>query len=258
MRRKPHTQDTKSSSCSERIDARMPPIPGSQCSPKVRTVMKVSRMSPLYKIATHSPVFMSLLSLTLAFSVMCQSVHAGARKAPIPAPMSPIEEAPSAFVYLGKDSNYQALPGGRFYTVTNDALNLMNKAYISGCLEKKILAHTFKTHERDLKPKLSSSKEVWETLKKNAPYALNIRFYYKKFGSTVGYTYFYYDNVPGAPSETRIWSNTKFIGWDAKDAAAHWMHELSHQERAGAFMHETMHPGSVPYDVGDLMGECVQ
>jgi hypothetical protein len=170
----------------------------------------------------------------------------------LPAPLN-------SFVYLKKDTaiylkNYNPW----MLELTLKGLENLNKVVANGCLEKKVLSYKFKTLERDPEPSIKTSKEAWELYTKNAPYELDIRFYYKRASKTVGYTYFYKDNVKSLGSETRIWSNTKFISGDPKDAAAHWGHELSHQERAGGFGHWTRFDGSFPYVVGELIGECLR
>lgn len=139
------------------------------------------------------------------------------------------------------------------------ALDLMNKAYQSGCLKSKWLAHKITSFNCVFDKCPKSNLEAYETYVKGAPYALNLR-WYSTFKGVVGYTYnFSNDDWDAGKSETRIFSNSRIVGYYLpKDTAAHWAHELSHQSRAGGYVHYTYFQGSVPYEAGDIMEDCLK
>jgi hypothetical protein len=137
------------------------------------------------------------------------------------------------------------------------ALALMNRAEASGCLKEKVESHHFLSLNSVFTPGVKNSTEAYQEYTAGAPYALDLRWYSKTFTSVIGYTYNFRDDNWDAPSETRIWTNTRKLG-DERMYAAHLAHELSHQARAGGFVHYTVFGGSFPYDVGDMMGECVR
>jgi hypothetical protein len=138
------------------------------------------------------------------------------------------------------------------------ALKLMNTAFENRCLEAGIKAHRFLSLNSVLTPGVGTSDDASKEYLGGAPYALALRWYYKAWPTkTIGYTYNYLnDDWESGKSETRIWSNTRFIT-NEKMYAAHLAHELSHQARAGGFVHYTVFSGSFPYDVGDIMAKCV-
>lgn len=132
------------------------------------------------------------------------------------------------------------------------ALDLLNLAYTSGCLRESFLSHSFKSLKNIDGEQVKTPEEAYKRLIAGAPYALDLKWYYKRFSKTVGYTY----NYDGKESETRIWSNTKFIK-TPEGYASHLMHELSHQARAGAFVHYSFHQGSVPYELNTIVEKCL-
>lgn len=138
------------------------------------------------------------------------------------------------------------------------AIDLMNKAFKSGCLKKKWLDHKFTSFNCVFDKCPKTNIEAYNAYVKGAPYALNLR-WYSSLKGVVGYTYnFSDDDWDRAKSETRIWSNSRIVGsYSPKYRAAHWAHELSHQTRAGGFVHYTNFQGSVPYEAGDVMEECI-
>lgn len=174
--------------------------------------------------------------------------------APAPIPAPPATEPP--FVELSPNSTWLQLNWGK--PLALEAVRKLNLAFTSGCVKEEVLKHVFLTRESDILPTPKNSEEVYARLIKGAPHKIEPRWYYKKFGSTVGYTYFWYDNIgPSAGTEYRIWTNTKKCCDNSDDLASHWGHETSHQAHSGAFGHWTVHPGSVPYDLGDLIYKCV-
>ncbi len=139
-------------------------------------------------------------------------------------------------------------------------LALMNKCYQTGKLKELWLKHKFVSFNCVFDKCPKTNLDAYNEYVKGAPYALNLRWYTSRpFSSVVGYTYNYYDNnQKGGKSETRIWSNTRVVKYyTAVDTAAHWAHELSHQVRAGGFVHYTIFDGSTPYEAGDIMEECL-
>jgi hypothetical protein len=134
----------------------------------------------------------------------------------------------------------------------------LNQVHANGCLERGVKASTFKTFERDPMPQVKDASAAWALYTASLPLAVDLRWYRTSnpWSGTLGYTYFYRDNVDGAPSETRIWTNSR-KGWTAKEYASHIAHELAHQARNGGFGHWTQHDGSFPYVVGDRAAECI-
>lgn len=165
---------------------------------------------------------------------------------------SPAPSPSKLFVKLGSDLGTSVDVGFAQKTLT-----LMNTAYQNGCLRTRIEAHRFVSLNTvfDVSPK--TQKAAADEYLAGAPYALDLRWYYKS-SKVVGYTYNFRDDDWNGASETRIWSNTRFIGDDPAYYAAHLAHELSHQARAGGFVHYTVFGGSFPYDVGDIMEACVR
>ncbi len=209
---------------------------------------------------------MTLLILLLALS----PAHAYARKAPLPAPTSipspivveplpsPVPAPHGGFVTLGADtgSNVNVAFAGR-------ALALMNGAVSSGCLKAAVESHSFLSLHSVMPTDATSAKEAYSRYVGGAPYALDLRWYKKAFSKVIGYTYNWLSdtdmNAPDGVSETHIWSNTKYVlNFSEAEYASHLAHELSHQGRAGGFVHYTFFTGSYPYDVGDLMAQCLR
>lgn len=188
------------------------------------------------------------------------SVVASPSPAPSPEPLPSGIPAPKVLVTLGAGASPSMQVGGEDHEYTMAALGYINEAVSSGCLARKVLAYPFKTLERDPSPALKKTEnaKALALYYGGAPYALDIRWYTKRFSKVIGYTYFYKDNIQGGPSETRIWTNWNMLGDDPKDAASHWGHETSHQARAGGFGHWTRFDGSFPYVVGDLIAECIK
>lgn len=148
--------------------------------------------------------------------------------------------------------------------IAQPALDLMNKCYSSGHLRTLWLTHKFKSFNCVFDKCPKTNEEAYNEYVKNAPYALDVQWYTaSRFSNVVGYTFNFKDDSDAAwdsgESETRIWSNTRIVGYySAKYAAAHWAHELSHQARAGGFVHYTIFDGSTPYEAGDIMEECLK
>jgi hypothetical protein len=187
---------------------------------------------------------------------------AGGRKAPVvvvdePAKPTPCVAPAKQLVVFGLGAASSLKPGGVDYKYGQDALCEINHAYASGCLEQKVLAWPFLSLHGVVEPALKPSQkaEAYRRLTAQAPHAVDAR-WYSKWGSTIGYTYNYRDEDGSGISETRVWTNTRNIG-NAEMYAAHLTHELSHQARAGGFVHYSYHQGSAPYELGDIVSECI-
>lgn len=215
----------------------------------------------------HSIRFVLIVAIAAYLMwVMAGQAHAGGRRAPMPAPSptpsvtaspSPVAELPppvaGTFVALGDD-----LGPSVDLAFAARTLSLMNEAYRNGCLPAGIDAHRFISLNSVFTPGVKTSVDARKEYLAGAPYKLDLRWYYKGWPSdTVGYTYNFRNDDWDAGSETRIWSNTRFMGTE-KTYAAHLAHELAHQARAGGFVHYTVFGGSFPYDVGDIMEKCVK
>jgi len=195
-----------------------------------------------------------LVPLFTVLIAACSSVQT------IPEPVTPppviIDPVPAAgdLVLFGEGASPTLKPGGIDYEWGKKALGAMNEAHKSGCLKAKVLSHTFKSLHSVVEPTLAKTQveEAYARFVKNAPYALDANWYSTRAG-VIGYTY----NYRGTESETRIWTNTKMDWTNPLEYSAHLAHELSHQARAGGFVHYTVFAGSFPYDIGDLMWECV-
>lgn len=197
--------------------------------------------------------------------ILCTRADAFTKRAPVAEPspiVSPVATAspspippvlsPGTFVVLGQDLG----PSVRGDFAAR-ALALMNRAYANGCLRSGIEHHNFSSLNTVFEVSPITPARAAEEYLKHAPYALDLRWYYKWTSKVIGYTYNFRDDNWDAGSETRIWSNTKYIGTDPKPYAAHLAHELSHQARAGGYVHYTVFGGSFPYDVGDIMALCL-
>lgn len=128
------------------------------------------------------------------------------------------------------------------------SIDLLNKIHANGCLKNEIEKYKFATMNNYKGWKAKDSKEVYEVYVKNAPYKMNLRWYSKRFSRVIGYTY---------NESDIIWSNTRMMG-GAMDYGSHLAHELSHQARAGGFVHWTVFKGSVPYAIGDIAYDCIK
>lgn len=175
---------------------------------------------------------------------------------PSPTPIPVIVEGPiieGDFVRLGSN-----LGTSVDLAFAKKALGRMNEQYQNGCLKRKIESHKFVSLKNIDGAQVKNSQEVYARYTANAPHSLDLRWYKSSLSKVIGYTYNYKsDTNSGSGSETKIWSNTKYI-YAVDDYAAHLSHELSHQARAGGFVHYTIFGGSVPYDIGDLMAECLE
>lgn len=135
----------------------------------------------------------------------------------------------------------------------NKAIKYLNDAFASGCVKDKIIWNDFKSLKNIDGKQVKGNLEAYIRLTDKAPHALDLRWYSKRFTKVIGYTY----NYNGKKSETRIWSNTRKMS-DEKSYASHLAHEISHQARAGGFVHYTIHEGSVPYELGRIVYECLK
>jgi hypothetical protein len=144
-------------------------------------------------------------------------------------------------------------------SVAQPAFDLMNECYSSGKLKSLWLAHKFVSFNTVFEVSPHTREDAFNEYVKNAPYLLELH-WYSTYKSVVGYTYnFKNDDWDGSQSETRIWTNSRIMwGATAKEFAEHWAHELSHQARAGGFVHYTIHEGSTPYEAGNIMAECLK
>lgn len=165
--------------------------------------------------------------------------------------------APKRLAYFGPYAAQSLQAGGSDYAWGQRALAALNEAYASGCLLETALAWDFKSLYGVINPTLKPLQKTEAMVRyfAGAPYALEARWYSTRKG-VIGYTYNFLDGASSGPSETRIWSNTRLISSEY-DYAAHLAHELSHQARAGGFVHYTFHEGSFPYEIGDIAAECI-
>ncbi len=170
---------------------------------------------------------------------------------PTPSPVFTPVPFPPVFVTMGKDIGPSV-----DLKFAQEALDHLNRVVVSDCFKNDTLSE-FKSTNNVLGIVYKTPRDAVNAYLAGAPYALDLRWYYKRFGSVVGYTYNWKDSIESLGSETRIWSNTRMMG-DAKDYASHLAHELSHQARAGGFVHYTVHQGSFPYEIGDLVYKCLR
>lgn len=147
-----------------------------------------------------------------------------------------------SFVYLGETG------AGVDDTFALKAVSEINRIFENGCLKQKIESYKFSSLNNYKGYKAKDGKEVYSIFVKNAPYKLNLRWYSKRFSKVIGYTF---------NESDIIYSNTRMMG-GVKSYAAHLTHELSHQDRAGGFVHWTVFAGSVPYAIGDIASECLK
>ena len=166
---------------------------------------------------------------------------------------APPEGIPVEFVKLGTNLGPSVK---KAYAQT--AIDKLNKVVANGCFREQFLKHTFKSLKNIDGPQVKTRLEAYDRLIKGAPYALDLRWFYKGWPSNgVGYTYVYKNSKKSQGSETRIWSNTRYMT-STDRYAAHLAHELSHQARAGGFVHYDFHQGSVPYETGDIAAICIK
>lgn len=148
------------------------------------------------------------------------------------------------------------------------AIAIMNKYAANGCLHEKFLKRNITSLHNVEGPQVKTKEEAYQRYMAGAPYKLDLRWYSKRFSKTIGYTYNWLDGMdlekcynkptPVCPTETKIYSNTNIIGdYSPGDYAAHLTHELSHQARAGGFVHWTEFDGTAVYELGHAMQDCV-
>lgn len=204
-------------------------------------------------------IYLAVFSIAVAVSAFAGG-KGRPKLEPSPSPVASVSPSPSPvatgksvpFVKLGSDIGPSVN-----VAFANRALDLMNQAIESGCVKRKSWGHPFESFNSVFTPGVTSTSEAYRTYLAGAPYALDLRWYYKGWPSkVVGYTYNFRDDDWNGKSETRIWSNTRFMGSE-REYASHLAHELSHQARAGGFVHYTVHQGSFPYEIGDIMAECL-
>lgn len=192
---------------------------------------------------------------------------AGGRAAPVPRPQpgpTPIVEECAApllkdsLVTIGKNASPEFQPGGGDREWIEKAYCYLNTVYANGCLQRKVLGHGYLTLESAINPQLNTSErqKAYDFYVAGAPYAVDHRWYSKRFSRVIGYTYNWIAGMPELGSETHIWTNWRMIG-EEKEMAAHTAHELSHQGRAHAYLHVSTFSGSYPYDTGDLVAQCI-
>lgn len=185
---------------------------------------------------------MKYLLIFLIFMSSCKVVEPNEQPVAVTVP-----QGDKILVTLGKDIGPSVN-----VEFAKKALNVLNAIYSNGCLEREFMSFKFKSLKNVDGAPVKSNAEAFGRLVQNAPYALDVRWYLKRLSKTIGYTY----NYNGSKSETRIWSNTKYI-YTPEGYAAHLLHELSHQARAGGFVHYTIFEGSVPYGLGDIADKCI-
>lgn len=170
---------------------------------------------------------------------------------------TPSASPSKALAYFGAGASPTLLPGGSDYEWGQGAIAALNDAWTSGCIIDKALQWDFKSLHGVIEPWLQPHQktEAVARFAAGAPYSLDARWYYTLSG-IIGYTYNFKDGKDSGPTETRIWTNTRLVG-SAYDYASHLTHELSHQARAGGFVHYSFHQGSFPYEIGDIAFECI-
>lgn len=187
---------------------------------------------------------------------------AGFAKKPLPQPApSPIQPVPVATATIAPNGKVLVELGELGPNVNRafaqKALDYINVAYASGCLQKEFLKYQFVSLNNIDGKRVQSKQEAYNRYVANAPYNLDLRWYSSKLSKTVGYTYVYKDGEDSGPTETKIYSNTKYMA-SAADYAMHLVHELSHQARAGGFVHYTVFEGSIPYGLSDILESCLE
>ena len=151
---------------------------------------------------------------------------------------------------------------------SDDAVAIMNKYVENGCLHDAFMARKVTSLTNVEGKQVANKEEAYQAYVANMPYSLDLHWYSKRFSNVIGYTYNWLDGLdqskcynkptPVCPTETKIYSNTNIIGgYSPGDYAAHLVHESSHQARARGFVHWTVFDGSVPYEIGYAMDDCV-
>lgn len=199
-------------------------------------------------------ILIALVSLLAGFSrgvqpVPVASVSPSPAVSPLPKP-SDAPEKPGLFVSLDKSGSTWE------QNQAQAAVATMDDTVSSGCLKTKALLHDgFRSFNTVFEQSPKTALAAYQEFVKGAPYAFTVRTYYTR-SKVYGYTYNFKGDDWNGESETRVWTNTRYA-WTADELAAHWFHELSHQARAGGFVHYTIHQGSMPYEIGDLAAECI-
>lgn len=174
-------------------------------------------------------------------------VHA-ASKAPPVAPSPIPTPKPLVYVYNYGQSVNKAL--------ADDAVEKLNRVYLSGCLERRFSQWPIKTTENVFGIKYKNQTEAFKVFEAKRPYKIDLRWYTTERTDSIGYTYNFHLEK-GAPfSEERIWSNQAKIK-TSTFYASHIAHELSHQARTGGFGHYSYHQGTFPYEIGDVVWDCL-
>lgn len=143
-----------------------------------------------------------------------------------------------------------------------EAVALLNKAHSSGCIERKVLTHNFKSLHTVFSKDPQTRAEAYAKYTANIPHRVDLRWYYQPNSKTIGYTY-NFDNIAlDGKTETKIFTNTINLrttgqSRNVKFYASHLAHEISHQAQAGGFVHYSFHQGSFPYEIGDIVYECL-
>lgn len=214
-----------------------------------------SRLSLRGKKGKDMKFYVAVFLIALSMSG-CAGVPLTTEPVPSPSPMPSVSPSPSPssvpFAVLGSDIGTSV-----DVAFAKRAIKLMNDAVQSGCVKRKVWTHEFKSFNSVFTPGVETASEAYQTLIRGMPYALDLHWYYKGWPSKViGYTYNFKNDDWNGESETRIWSNTRFMG-DERQYASHLTHELVHQARSGGFTHYTIFQGSFPYEIGDIMAECL-
>ena len=183
---------------------------------------------------------------------------ATATPVPVPTPTPSPSAKPLALIVWGANAAPSLKVGGSDYEYGQKTLKAVNDAFASGCIHERLLTwDDLISLNGVVLPKLNPKQreEAYQRYVAGAPYALDARWYYT-LSRVIGYTYNYKDGYESGPSETYVWTNTR-MGLGFKDYASHLSHELSHQSRAGGFVHYTYHEGSYPYEIGDIVSDCI-
>lgn len=141
----------------------------------------------------------------------------------------------------------------------NQALRELKAVVKSPEFKYEVLRHTYNGAETFVNNNGLTNAEVYQTILRGAetllPDAdnemdLELQLYYKRFSSTVGYTY---------PGKLRIYMNTKFFDrYETEDVANNVMHEWLHKLGFGHDSKRTARrPYSVPYAVGNIIEDLI-
>lgn len=217
-----------------------------------------------YYLDSALKVFIAILLIGFLTQALAFSKKRPVDPLPSPTPVATVSPTPSPSAspapVSGDLVSYDPASGIE-KSFAQPGIDLMNQCYRSGKLKELWMKHKFVSFNSVFEKSPKTNAEAWEEFTRGAPFALNLRWYFTR-PKIVGYTYNFYDDSAASwksgKSETRIFSNKNTVGYyNAKDRAAHWTHELSHQARAGGFVHYTIFQGSAPYEAGDIMEECV-